>query len=171
MKKIYFCRHGLSKMNVSGHMAGVTDTPLVKIGKEQAKKAGNKAKSLNIDLIVSSPLKRAHETAKIIAKEIDYPLDQIHTSKLLLERDFGDAEGHPYSPDLDLDGFSDVETVNSIIERAKLSLRWIESLPGNNVLIVSHGSFGRALRSVILKDHEFEGHGQLPNAEIIFWSN
>lgn len=169
MKKIYFCRHGLSEMNVSGHLAGTTDTPLVREGRDQAKQAGVKAKYLGIDLIVSSPLSRALETAQIVSKEIGYPVDQIHTNELLTERDFGEAEGHPWAPDLNLDGFSDIETVNSLIERAHLSLKWVNSLPGTTVLVVSHGSFGRALRSILLDDHEFDGFGQIPNSEIILW--
>lgn len=156
-------------MNVSGHVAGITETPLVKEGREQAKRAGQKAKNLKIDLIVSSPMSRALETAQIIAKEINYPTDQIHASKLLLERDFGEAEGHPWSPDLDLDGFSDIETVDSITERAHLALKWIETLPGTTVLVVSHGSFGRALRSVLIAEHTFSNTEKIPNAEVVLW--
>jgi broad specificity phosphatase PhoE len=169
MKKIYFCRHGLSEMNKTGHIAGITDTPLVKEGREQAKQAGKKAKKLGIDLIVSSPLKRAHETAKIIAKELGYPEVNIHVSKLLLERDFGAAEGHPYAPDLNLDGFSDIEAVDTLIERARLSVKWIDSLPGSTVLVVGHGSFGRALRSVLIKEHTFSNAEKIQNSEILLW--
>lgn len=158
-------------MNVKGLRAGVTETPLTKKGKAQARKAGQKAKTLGIDLIVASPLTRARETAEIIAKEIGYPKDQIHINKLLIERDFGSLEGAPYDPDLNLDGFSDIETVNTITERAHLSLKWLETLPGTTALIVSHGSFGRALRSVLIKEHEFDGSGHLPNAEILLWSS
>lgn len=169
MKRIYFCRHGLSELNVKGHFAGSTDTPLVAEGRKQARKAGKKAKELDIDLIVASPLSRAHETAQIIAKELDYPIDQIHTSDLLTERHFGELENKPWSPDLNLDGIADIETVDSLLERAHLALQWIESLPGDTVLVVSHGSFGRALRSVLLIEHPFHDSEKLPNAEIILW--
>lgn len=155
-------------MNMTGHIAGITETPLVKEGREQAKIAGKKAIKLGIDLIVTSPLSRALETAQIIAKEINYPVDKIHTSRLLLERDFGSAEGHPYAPDLDLDGFSDIEALNTLIERAHLSVRWIDSLPGNTVLVVGHGSFGRALRSV-LTDHAFSNAEKIQNTEFLLW--
>lgn len=155
-------------MNVTGHIAGITDTPLVKEGREQAKQAGQKAKTLGIDCIVTSPLSRAKETAEIIAKEIKYPINDIHVSKLLLERDFGEAEGHPYAPDLNLDGFSDIETLDTLIERAHLSLKWIDTLPGSTVLVVSHGSYGRALRS-ILTDHAFSDAEKIQNSEILLW--
>lgn len=156
-------------MNKSGHIAGTTDTPLVKEGRQQAKIAGQKAKKLKIDCIATSPLSRAKETAEIIAKEIGYPADNIHVSKLLLERDFGEAEGHPYAPDLDLDGFSDIETLDSLIERAHLALKWIETLPGNSVLVVGHGSFGRALRSVLIKEKPFYHQEKIHNTDIVLW--
>lgn len=169
MKKIYFCRHGLSELNITGHIAGSIDTPLANEGRRQAQAAGQKAKDYGIDLIVTSPLSRAKETAEIIAREIGYPVEQIHNSDLLVERHFGELEGKPWSPDLNLDGISDIETVDSLIERAHLALEWIESLPGQTVLVVSHGSFGRALRSVLIAEHPFENSEKLPNAEIILW--
>ena len=119
--------------------------------------------------MVSSPLSRAHETAEIVAKEIGYPLEKIRTSDLLVERHFGELEGKPWSPDLDLDGISDIETVDSLIERAHLAFKWMESLDGETVLVVSHGSFGRALRSVLIEEHPFAGSEKIQNAEIILW--
>lgn len=169
MKKIFFCRHGLSELNVKGHFAGITDTPLTEEGRKQAKIAGKKAKDLQIDTIASSPLSRAHDTAKIIAKEIGYPEEEIHVSKLLIERDFGPLENKPWSPDLNLDGFSDIETDDSLIERAHLGLKWLQSLPGSNILVVSHGAFGRALRSAIRKEKEITKE-KLQNAEIVLWT-
>jgi broad specificity phosphatase PhoE len=92
MKKLYFIRHGLSEMNKSGHFAGTIDTPLAEEGRAQAKMAGIKARELRIDLIVTSPLIRASETAEIIARQIGYPKDKIVLSRLLIERHWGDLE-------------------------------------------------------------------------------
>ena len=127
MKKLYFIRHGLSEMNVKGLIAGRTESPLTEEGKLQARHAGKQAKKLGIDYIVSSPMSRAHETAKIIAKEIGYPLDKIHLNSLFIERDFGELEGKVWSPDLDIDGFADVEAQDTLIERAGLALNFLES--------------------------------------------
>ena len=66
MKKLYFIRHGLSEGNVQEIWSGSTDTPLHTEGRAQAKAAGQKAKKLKIDLVVSSPMSRAKETAEII---------------------------------------------------------------------------------------------------------
>ncbi|CAN5655523.1 hypothetical protein BH23PAT1_BH23PAT1_4300 [soil metagenome] len=168
MKKIYFARHGLSELNQRGLLAGRTETPLVEEGRNQAKRAGQKAKALNIDAIVSSPQSRALETAQIIAAEIGYPKDQVHENNLLMERDYGALEGKPWAPDLNMDGIADLESEDTLFERTRLALEWIGTLPANNILVVSHGSFGRALRT-LLTEHPFHGSERLRNAEIHHW--
>lgn len=174
MKKLYFIRHGLSEMNKSGHFAGRSDTPLAEEGRYQAKQAGQKAKDLKIDLIVSSPLSRAKETAEIIAGEIGYPADKIELSKLLLERDWGDLEGKPHVTIDDLDEVPNAESWTDLLNRAEKALRFLESKEAENILVVSHGTFGRALRSHILEEEPFinktsDASIRLPNGEIICW--
>jgi broad specificity phosphatase PhoE len=173
MKRLYFIRHGLSQGNIDGVWSGTIDTPLSPLGKKQAKLAGQKAKKLKIDYMISSPLSRALDTATIVAKAIGYPKDKIHINKLFIERHFGELEGKQWSPDLNLDGITDIETVDTLLERARLALDYIKTLKEENILIVSHGSFGRALRSNITGE---KFHNQrppkkalLPNAEVIRW--
>jgi len=176
MKRLYFVRHGETHMNVSGHYSGTTETKLTPKGRAQAKAAGKLAKNLGIDYIVSSPLSRAYNTAKIIAKEIGYPIDQIHTNALFIERHFGEMEGKLWQPDLDIDGIADVESVDEMLGRAKEALEFLHTIPHNNVLVVAHGTFGRALRSHILPDMVYYNTSptspstdRLPNAEIVCW--
>lgn len=169
MKHLYFIRHGQSVMNVSGHIAGSTDTPLTDEGREQARTTGKQMKTdkIKVDIIIASPLSRAHETAKLVAEEIGYPVDKIHTNPLLTERHFGELEGKPWSPDLNMDGFSDLETDDTLIERAHLAFKWLKNLPEENVLVVSHGAFGRALRSITLHDFPMDHSHRIGNAELI----
>jgi uncharacterized phosphatase len=176
MKKLYFVRHGLSEMNVSGYIAGRTESPLADEGRQQARDAGQHAKTLAIDYIVCSPQGRAVETAQIIAKEIGYPLEEIHINNLFMERHFGELEGKKWAPDLNLDGISDIETLDTLLERAKLALEWLHTIDAHNILVVSHGSFGRALRN--RAKNEKEEHfvnktsseaTRIPNAQIIQW--
>ena len=161
-------------MNVSGHVAGVTETPLTLEGRKQAKLAGKKANKLGIDYIVSSPMSRALETAQIIAKEIDYPIKAIHTNNLFIERHFGEMEGKAWSPDLNYDGISDIETVDTVVERARLAIKWLHSLDAHNILVVSHGAFGRAIRHHLVKEYPFTNQpstdeNKINNAEIVKW--
>lgn len=174
MKKLYFVRHGLTEMNVSGHFSGVTETKLTDEGRKQAIAAGKAAKKLGIDLIISSPQIRAHDTAKIIAKEIGYSADKIKLNSLLVERDFGSLEGQTWDPDLDVDGIADVETVDSLLIRAALFLRYLETVQEDTILIAAHGSIGRAIRHHLNPEMPFvkrsaeSGH-KIPNAEIVRW--
>lgn len=156
-------------MNVAGKWSGTTETPLTNEGRAQAKAAGQAAKDLNIDYIACSPLSRAKETAKIIAKEIGYPINKIHINPMLIERHFGELEGQSWNPDINLDGISDIETSETIIYRANLVLEWLHSVEAEHILVVSHGSFGRALRSLILTEFPFEGPDRLANAELHKW--
>jgi uncharacterized phosphatase len=168
LKELYFVRHGLSELNVAGKYAGTLDTPLVKAGQDQARLAGQQAKKLNIDYIISSPLSRALDSAKIIAEVIHLPTLSIEVNSLLVERHYGVMEGQPWNPDLDVDGVADVETIDNLLKRAQLALQHIESMAATNVLVVSHGGFGRALRLVINPAIPFnDPNSPFKNAEIV----
>lgn len=129
--------------------SGHTDTPLTTEGRKQARRAGEYAKSLHIGHIIASPLSRAHDTARIIAREIGYPEDKIELNSLIMERNFGSLEGQTWSPDLNVDGIADVETHESLKKRVHLAWKYICTLPADNVLVVSHGATGRMFRHVI----------------------
>ncbi len=78
MKRLYLIRHAKSSWNELD-LADI-DRPLNKRGKRDAPFMGKRLKEghkANPDLILSSPAKRALRTAKIIAKEIDYPKGKI----------------------------------------------------------------------------------------------
>jgi len=167
--KLYFARHGQSILNVSGYFAGHTDTPLTEEGKRQARIAGQKARNLSIDTIVSSPLSRAYDTAKIITDEIGLKQSKIITSPLLVERFYGTAEETPYSTDRNhLEnvhvGF---ETEEEMLVRVQQILKWLDKIAGENVLMVSHGGIGRRLRAHFLPDVDF--FSRIPNAKIERW--
>ena len=156
-------------MNVEGRWSGTTETPLTAEGRKQAMAAGKAAKDLKIDLIVASPLTRAHDTARLIAKEMGYPEDKIELNSLLIERHYGELEGKEWYPDFNYDGIVDIETEDTLLHRARLALNWLESLDHDNIMVVSHGAFGRALRHHILEDFPFSHPHKLKNAEIQEW--
>lgn len=167
MNHIYFCRHGLSQLNAEGKWAGSTETPLTEEGRAQAKLAGEYAKDLKIDYILCSPLSRAHDTAKIIAGELGYPLEKLDINSLVVERHFGELEGTVWRPDLDIDGFADIETVDSVLERARLTLEHLKTIPADSILIVSHGAFGRAMRHILDPKTPYAQSERFENAKIV----
>ncbi len=94
---IYFIRHGESEANLREVFAGQKDdSALTEKGREQAREAGNKIKSLglNIDIIVSSPLIRAFDTAKIVAQIIGYSKEIVIDGRIT-EYDMGILTGTP----------------------------------------------------------------------------
>lgn len=164
-------------MNTQALYAGMTDTPLTDEGKEQAKKAGQQAKDLGIDLILCSPLSRAHDTAKIIAKEIGYPVDEIEVVPDLVERNFGALEGTKWSKEsplkgnvpgttVDIDG---IEQIEQILERAAKVIAHTKNHPSKakHILLVAHGAIGRALRYHAVPEADYEE--AFPNAELMRW--
>lgn len=171
MKRLYFIRHGESVNNSLGLGAGRTETPLTDKGRRQAKLAGEHATQYKIDYIISSSLSRAHETAEIIAKEIGYSPKNIEINDLFIERNYGILEGTPMASNvgIDFDKVSGIEKTSSLIKRARKALDYLESLPEENILVVSHGAFGRALRHHLLEDFPFDNIHRLENAKIVQW--
>jgi len=62
-------RHGQTDANLHHIIQGQNNTPLNETGKKQAKKVAKELKASKANLIISSDLKRAKETAYIISKE------------------------------------------------------------------------------------------------------
>ena len=94
---IYFIRHGESEANLRHTFSGQQDDCLLtEKGRVQALAEGNKIKELGIkvDLIISSPLKRAQVTAQIVAEAINYN-NEIKIDPRIIEYDMGDMTGTP----------------------------------------------------------------------------
>jgi probable phosphoglycerate mutase len=179
MKKLFFVRHGQTHHNVQEILSGQIETELTDMGKEQARLSGQRIKQdlPKIDIIIASPIGRAHHTAKIIAEQIGYPVEKIILSPLFMERSFGILEGdsaaefkknHDYR---ELDEVEKAESIEQMHERAEKAFVFVKAVPEDNVMVVSHGSFGRAFRRVVeARPHTDEYDTQetrIGNAEII----
>ena len=86
---LYVVRHGETIWNVEHKVQGITDIPLTEKGKKEAEELQELISTLNIDVVISSPLVRARETAKIL---VDSKLP-INTDDRIKERDWGMNEG------------------------------------------------------------------------------
>lgn len=171
MKTIYFVRHGESEANAAGLLAGSNfDTPLTAKGRQQAQQTGAQLQTKQVDIIVSSPLSRAYETAKIIATKIGFS-GHIATNDLLLERDFGTASGQPKQKGyelLDTGKALGVETLEALHARVLASFKWLESMPAEHIVVVSHAGFGRMVKVVVQGGtwEHFMQHNPLDNASV-----
>ena len=88
--KVYLLRHGETEGNVKKQYSGVTDTPLTQNGKKQAVDAHLRFEHISFDVVLSSPLSRALDTARVFA---DNPI-VVHEG--LKEMNFGIFEGMTY---------------------------------------------------------------------------
>lgn len=160
MLKIYLARHGQNTDNVAGILNGRRDKPLTEKGIEQAHEIANKTKEVGIsfDIIHSSPLIRAFDTAKIISDTTESP--EPKREPLLIERDFGIMTGKNISdieklcaPNiikaeiityfLNPEG---AETFPDLMQRARILLDKIEAEhKEGNILLVTHGDIGKMI--------------------------
>jgi probable phosphoglycerate mutase len=164
MKKLYVCRHGESVLNAQRIFAGRIDTPLTENGREQAKLAGQDAQQYEIDLIMTSPLKRTVETADLVADAMKYPKDKIIVNELFLERALGAMEGMSWDHVRGFDPYTGLESKEELKARAHEALQLIHKQPATNVLLVSHGSFLLAMLKLLNPKALSE---ELPNARIV----
>lgn len=89
--RIYIVRHGQTDSNKNRQLMGQRiDESLNKIGIRETEKLSKSLVGEDFDIIFSSPLKRALETAEIINKNFNI---LIKTDNRLKERDFGSLSG------------------------------------------------------------------------------
>ena len=160
MLTLYLARHGQDLDNAAGLLNGRRDQPLTAIGLKQAADLAEKIKAagLRFDKVYSSPLQRAFETAKIITTALN--LEPPEKLEMLIERDFGVMTGQPAkdiatrcSPDIletaTITYFlspKGAETFPLLLARAEELLGFLQtSHPGKNLLLVTHGDFGKML--------------------------
>jgi broad specificity phosphatase PhoE len=104
------------------------------------------------DLILSSPLSRARQSAEIVAEQIG--IENIVIEPLLLERAFGIGEGLTYAEwgekFAKLDDIPGAESRSEVERRARELLGHIEqNYAGAKVLAVSHGALIRFVLSEV----------------------
>jgi isoleucyl-tRNA synthetase len=88
--RVVFVRHGESIKNVENRMSSAVDKhPLTAKGEKVAKEAGQKLKDFDVDVIYSSPVLRAKQTADILAGELGL---EVKTDDRLWEIRNGDWE-------------------------------------------------------------------------------
>jgi broad specificity phosphatase PhoE len=148
---IYFVRHGESEANERKVFAGQRDDSLLtNKGREQAKATAQEIikEGLKIDVIYSSPLKRAYETAEIIAKEIGFDVSKIIIEKRITEYDMGSLTGTPWhtiSSSI-LVGAENAEDPEMFRNRVHSCISELSKLT-KNILLSSHAGVGRLLET------------------------
>lgn len=144
-------RHGQTDWNIDLRLQGSSDIPLNQTGIRQAELAAKYLNAADWDLVLSSPLSRAHDTAKTVAAELGLNLVVVPE---LIERSFGVAEGMShsewrtlYESHAEIPG---IESLEALQTRSEALLRLLATeYDGQRVLAVSHGALIRKLMKII----------------------
>lgn len=164
--RIYLIRHGETDWNKALRIQGREDIPLNSHGIEQAEECGRAFQPLKIDCIVTSPLTRAVQTAKEIAKYVG--VEKVIIDERLIERDFGLLSGSTLS-------FKEAFTVDDeeanmeaweIVSERMISClnEYKEKQAINNVIMVSHGAAIKAILTELSKLQKGMEINRLKNA-------
>jgi probable phosphoglycerate mutase len=145
----HLLRHGRTEHTPERRYSGRNELPLSRTGRAEAEAAAARASELGIDVVVASPLRRARETAEIVAGALDLPLE---LDEDLMELDFGDLEGltldealakHPlatrrFMSDVTVaaPGGESVAQVSARVARSRQQILLRHA--GKTVLVVSH---------------------------------
>lgn len=135
-----FLRHGQTDANRLQLLAGSSDVPLNETGRAQAREAAERIRPLGVTLVVSSGLRRARDTAALIAQALGIP----HLIEPgLAERNWGSLEGRPRAERVCGATPPGAETPEAFRERTRSALAAIP--PGGTPLIVAHSGTFRVL--------------------------
>lgn len=162
-KKIFLIRHGQSKGNIEKTFQDEHD-PLTPLGYTQAGKVAERAKELRPDVILSSPMIRALETARAIEKETGAPLEEhaILREYLVPSKLFNTPKSSPESNEYHTELFKnmydptwryeDSENYFDLHNRAMEVIGELKSRKEERILMVSHGAFMSILISTMMSE-------------------
>jgi broad specificity phosphatase PhoE len=146
--RIYFIRHGEGQDDVEERYGGWGDSLLSEKGRKQAKNSIGKVKKLEVDLILSSPLKRALETATLLANGCKLEarkwlyLKERNTYGLMCGEKEDEMEKN--YPDL-FNAYENGEWVpgsesyEDLVKRLKIMMKKIQEFDAERILAVTHG--------------------------------
>lgn len=150
--RIYAARHGQTQWNLENRICGRTDLPLTEVGFGQAQALAEKAADLDLDLIISSPMLRARQTAAAVADRCGV---EVILDDRLIEQDFGIYEGKNRNDPAFLNNkqmfacrYPGGESMMDLAYRVYgLIAELREKYPNQNVLLVCHGGVCRMIRT------------------------
>lgn len=161
MKTLYFVRHGESEGNAR-RIYQTPDTSLSEKGREQARILQKRFKDIPIEVLYSSTLKRAQETAEIINEIFKLPVRATNlvnewckpTSLLGKEVEGKEAEEFHQALRSRSDDpywkWQDEESIGEVRDRTVLFLEQMKQISEKNILVVMHSLPMKMMLSVVL---------------------
>ncbi|HMI28342.1 MAG TPA: histidine phosphatase family protein [Gaiellaceae bacterium] len=172
MTTLLLVRHGETDWNRDGRWQGHSDTQLNDAGRAQARRVAGELG--DVDVIYSSDLARARETAKIIAAQLGDI--EVNVDNRLRERSFGAWEGRT-GPEIEADfaeqharwragdgaGADDAEAFEAFGDRVRDFLEDVLARhPGETVVVVAHGGPIRVIHAVASGLDYVRDHRSIP---------
>lgn len=150
---LLLARHGETALTAQKRFSGTrTDPELTAVGRDQAQRLASAVTELGpVHGVLASPLRRAGETAQIIADRLGLP---VRTDRRLIECDFGDWDGLAWAEiertwPAELAGWlkstavapPDGESFDAVAARVRaIQVELQQVYPGRTVVLVSHVS-------------------------------
>lgn len=175
---LYIVRHGETEFNAERRLQGQYDAPLNKNGRDLAKKTGEELKDVSFDLVLTSPLERSVETAKLLLGNRQAPIIKDDRLKefcmgewegLLFDeiqkRDVEQMFQKYWNDPMHYAGAPGGESTEQVFERAKDFFDEItqnQDYQDKTILISSHGGTIRAILHNVYDDKNDFWHGQVP---------
>ena len=180
--KIILLRHGQTDFNRDGIWMGrKLDASINETGKAEIEQIIPEIRSLNPQLIISSPMKSTKERAEIIKRALNIPIE---FDDRIIEIDVGSLSGRHREEAATLANISleearheyrmgkydyvpfGGESADNILERTKEFLKDLGQRGKKCVVIMSHGGLIRSMHRVIVGDLSLADRG-IPNAAVI----
>lgn len=151
---LFLARHGETEWNRQGRKQGHLDSPLTSTGRAQAARWVGSLTDAGVEIVFSSPLGRARETAEIAARGLGAPVVLLETLAEMHHGEFGgmgtaELDEEPAWQLREVDRFAwrfpGGESYASVEPRAAAAIAEVRSHPARRALVVSHEMIGRML--------------------------
>lgn len=167
---LFVLRHGETDYNVQGRYCGSTDAPLNDTGLRQAQGALATFGNVPVDVIVTSPLMRARQTAQVFEAHfgtVALVIDEFKERGVGVYEGLTRVEAQATYPELweqnilrQLDNAPPGgESILQVRERVTKGLDTLRSAyPGKNILLVTHGYISKEIHRYFLNLSDEETH-------------
>ena len=155
MKTFYIFRHGQSTYNLAGRTQGQTnDSVLTPLGEQQARAVGQKLQGRGVEVIISSPLTRAMQTATLANETLNVPIVQddrfseVNVGEIeglhytVIQEKYGEKYQHWRSSDRQYENmrFDGGESKREVRDRVLAGLKdYADHSPYTHIAVSSHG--------------------------------
>ncbi|WP_215113673.1 histidine phosphatase family protein [Exiguobacterium sp. s63] len=162
MTELCLVRHGQTDWNRLEIIQGREDNPLNALGRRQAEESAAFLSQEQWDLIVSSPLSRAVDTAKAIATACEIDHEAIQLDERFIEREFGAASGKPVKGIYEAVQADDQERIPGLETEDEMRARVLDGMkdlvdtyPGMRIIVVCHSHAIKAALSAVDDTYTF----------------